>query len=126
MSAQAGVVARWASRRSSDHAVLCDECGEAVRVGCPCPGCRQLATTSDHHGYVGMLATVIDTTDGPRLVVAQRAPNGGWTPIKATPATGEHIRMIRRAAQAPGTINHTATDQLGLLDDLDDGGRSRW
>jgi hypothetical protein len=73
-----------------------------------------------------MLAAITDTAEGPRLVIAQRAPNGGWTPIKATPATGEHIRMIRRAAQLPGTGTHTVAHQLPLLDDLDDGGRSRW
>ena len=91
-----GVVARWAGTTHAGRAVICGECGEPVPAGTACPGCYQLAA-----GRVGMLAALVDTAAGARLVVAERDPQGGWVPIRAVAATGEAVRMIRRQALAP-------------------------
>jgi hypothetical protein len=83
-----GVVARWTGRRRT---AVCGECGEPAEVaGTSCAGCGQLPGEP-----VGMLATVIDTPAGPRLVIAARAGNG-WVPIRAVEATSEALRMVRR------------------------------
>lgn len=98
MSPRPGVLARWAGAARTDQPVICGECGEAAPAGSPCPGCHQLAAER-----VGMLATLVDTPAGARLVVAERDPHGGWVPIRAVPATGEAVRMIRRqATPTPG------------------------
>ena len=113
MTARAGVVARWASRRSSNRAVLC-ECGEAVKAGWPCPGCRQIA--GDATETVGMLAAVVDLPAGARLVVAEQTPDrGGWVPIRCLPPSGEAIRMLRRQAAQPTAAAADATRGGGGL-----------
>jgi hypothetical protein len=45
---------------------------------------------------VGMLAVVVDSPAGARLVIAERAPGGGWAPARAVDATGEAVRMVGR------------------------------
>jgi len=93
----ARVVARWAGSPRAGEAVICDECGEAVATGGRCPGCYQLAPEP-----VGMLATVVDTPAGPRLVITERDPSAArWVPTRVVPATGEAVRMVRRAAASP-------------------------
>jgi hypothetical protein len=51
---------------------------------------------------VGMLAVVVDTPAGPRLVIAERTPGGGWAPARVVEATGEAVRMVHRQ-DAPTT-----------------------
>jgi hypothetical protein len=83
-----GIVARWAGRRRT---AVCGECGEPAAVaGTSCALCGQLPGEP-----VGMLATVIDTPAGPRLVIATRI-GGGWVPVRAVEATSEALRMVRR------------------------------
>ena len=43
-----------------------------------------------------MLATVVDTPGGARLVIAQRTGNGDWTPVQTVPATAEAVRAVGR------------------------------
>lgn len=75
---------------------MCDECGETVERDVQCPGCGQLSA-----GTVGMLAAVIHGPNGARLVIAERAPNGGgWVPISNRPATTEAVRAVRRSCDA--------------------------
>lgn len=47
-------------------------------------------------GAVGMLAAVVDTPAGARLVIAQRTPAGDWAPTRAIDATPDAVRMVRR------------------------------
>jgi hypothetical protein len=82
-----GVVARWTSRRRPATGAVCDECREVlVDVRCGC--CGQLAGET-----VGMLATVIYTPAGVRLVIAEHGP-GGWAPIQAVPATRANVAAL--------------------------------
>ncbi len=110
------VIARWAGGRRTGAAAICDECGETVDRGARCPGCRQLAT-----GAVGMLAAVIDAPTGPRLVIAERAPNGGgWVPVSTAPATGEVVRAVRRSCDS--TRGESAAEFYGVPVRADGGG----
>jgi hypothetical protein len=93
MTAQ--VIARWTGVPTVDRPVICDQCGEATATGAACPGCYQVAG-----GPVGMLAAIVNTPTGARLVIAERAPAGGWVPVRATAATGEAVRMVRRRTTA--------------------------
>ncbi len=106
-----GVVARWTTRRRPAAGTRCDECGE-VLVDIACDGCGQLAGE-----IVGMLATVVDTPAGARLVIAEHTPEG-WTPVRSRPG---HPRQRRRPVPArrhrprPGRLDArgavvTATD----------------
>jgi RNA polymerase subunit RPABC4/transcription elongation factor Spt4 len=100
MTAPTGVVARWSSRRTSDRPQTCEECGEAVPAATvQCPQCRQF--TPAHP--TGMLAVVIDTASGRRLVIAERTPAGGWAPTRDLPATSEAVRVLRRQ-DATGSV----------------------
>jgi RNA polymerase subunit RPABC4/transcription elongation factor Spt4 len=93
MTASTGIVARWSARRTSDRPQTCDECGEIVPAAVDqCPQCRQLAPAHP----TGMLAVLIDTANGRRLVIAERTPNRGWAPTRDLPATSEAVRMLRR------------------------------
>lgn len=88
-AATRGVIARWSSRRP---APVCAECGEPTpgAAGTPCDGCGQLTGSP-----VGMLATVVDSPAGARLVVAKRV-GGSWVPVSNIAATDEAVRMVRR------------------------------
>jgi hypothetical protein len=96
-----GVVARWTTRRPA-AGQRCDECGE-VLVEVACDGCGQLAGET-----VGMLATVVDSPAGVRLVVAEHAPEG-WTPVRSLPATRANVAALSRpgaAGPAPVASTH--------------------
>jgi hypothetical protein len=84
-----GLVARWTARRQPDLGTRCDECG-AVLAGTCCDGCGQLAG-----GLVAMLATVIDTPAGARLVIAEHGPEG-WTPLRTVAATRANVAALGR------------------------------
>jgi hypothetical protein len=46
-----------------------------------------------------MLAQVVEIPDGNRrLVICQRAPDGGWEPTRTLDATHETVRMVRHSA----------------------------
>jgi hypothetical protein len=45
---------------------------------------------------VGMLAVVVDTPAGARLVIAECIPGGGWAPSRVVEATAEAVRMVGR------------------------------
>lgn len=94
MSASQAIVARWTAHRSGPS---CDECGTrtAGTAGSPCPGCGEIPGPS-----VGMVAAVIDTPAGSRLVVARREGTG-WVPVRHVDATPKAVRMIRRQHQIP-------------------------
>jgi hypothetical protein len=55
---------------------------------------------------VGMLAVVVDTPAGARLVIAERAPAGGWAPARVVEATGDAVRMV-------GRQDHTSAGEGG-------------
>lgn len=84
-----GVVARWTTRRHPAPGTICDECRELL-VDMECDCCGQLAGA-----IVAMLATVVDTAAGARLVIAEHTPNG-WAPVQALPATRDNIAALRR------------------------------
>jgi hypothetical protein len=84
-----GAVARWTTRRHPAAGSLCDECRE-VLVDMQCECCGQLAGE-----IVAMLATVIDTPAGARIVIAEHTPEG-WTPIRSVPATPANIATLSR------------------------------
>jgi hypothetical protein len=93
-----GVVARWTTRRHPAPGAVCDECGTALHE-IRCDGCGQLAGAP-----VGMLATVVDTPTGARIVIAQRTA-GGWVPVRSLPATPENVRALARpGATGPALI----------------------
>src|SRR5262245_31255214 len=85
-----GIVARWTIRRRPASGTRCDECGEVLH-GSVCGQCGQLAGP-----VVGMIATVIDTADGLRLVIAERTGRGDWTPIRTLPATQDNVNALTR------------------------------
>jgi len=85
-----GLVARWTVRRRPGAGERCDECG-ATLTDIACDGCGQLAGHA-----VGMLATVVESEGGLRLVVAQRTGRGDWTPVRTMAATAEAVRAIAR------------------------------
>jgi hypothetical protein len=84
-----GAVARWTTRRRPVAGQRCDECGQ-VLLDVACAGCGQLAGEP-----VGMLATVVDTPAGARLVVAGHTPEG-WTPVRSVPPTPANIAALSR------------------------------
>jgi hypothetical protein len=94
------VLARWATRQSPAPGAICDECAAALQ-GDRCDGCGQLAGQ-----LIGMLATLVDTPAGDRIVVARRIA-GGWAPINTFPATPENLRALARPeaiGPAPATV----------------------
>ena len=98
----AGVVARWTARRHPAAGSLCDECRE-VLIDMQCECCGQLAGE-----IVAMLATVVDTPAGPRLVIAEHTPDG-WTPIQSVPATRANVATLARpgaTGPAPAASTH--------------------
>jgi hypothetical protein len=100
-----GVVARWTSRRRPAAGALCDECSSLlIDVACGC--CGQLGGR-----WVAMLATVVDTATGPRLVIAERAEAGDWVPVRTLPATADNVHALAR----PGATGPTAPAAGGLL-----------
>jgi len=84
-----GLVARWTSRRYPAAGSICDECRELV-VDMECRCCGQLAGE-----LVGMLAVVVDTAAGARLVIAEHAADG-WVPIQSVPATRANVTALSR------------------------------
>jgi hypothetical protein len=86
-----GVVARWTARRRPAAGQCCDECGAAL-TDVACDGCGQLAGLA-----VGMLATVVESDGGLRLVIAQRTGRGDWTPVRTMAASAEAVRAIARS-----------------------------
>jgi hypothetical protein len=94
----AGVVARWTARRHPAAGSLCDECRE-VLVDMQCECCGQLAGE-----LVAMLATVVDTLAGARLVIAEHGAEG-WTPIRSVPATRANVAALSRpGATGPAPV----------------------
>jgi hypothetical protein len=83
----AGVVARWTTRRHPAAGSLCDECRE-VLVDMQCECCGQFAGE-----IVAMLATVVDTPAGARIVIAEHDVDG-WTPIRSVPATRANVAAL--------------------------------
>lgn len=51
---------------------------------------------TETNASVGMLAAVVDTPAGARLVIAQRTPAGDWVATRAIAATADAVRMVRR------------------------------
>jgi hypothetical protein len=97
-----GVVARWTTRSRPARRERCDECGEVLR-DVACGRCGQLAGEP-----VGMLATVVDTPAGARLVIAEHTPEG-WTPVRSVPATQANIAALSRpgaTGPAPAASTH--------------------
>jgi RNA polymerase subunit RPABC4/transcription elongation factor Spt4 len=87
------VVARWATHRTHSHSIRCSGCGWILEPGTlQCPQCREAASPEP----TGMLAVVVVTGVGRRIVVAERTPSGGWAPTRSVPATGETVRVLRR------------------------------
>jgi hypothetical protein len=101
MSAQTlspGVVARWTARRRPGRDERCEECGAILKC-VTCDGCGQLAGE-----LVGMLATVVDSPAGARLVIAERTPEG-WAPVRAVPATQANVTALsRQGATGPAPV----------------------
>jgi len=96
-----GVVARWTIRRCPAAGAVCEECGE-VLGDLACDACGQLAGE-----LVGMLATVVDTPAGARLVIAEHTPQG-WTPVQSVPATRANVAALSRpGATGPAPIAAT-------------------
>jgi hypothetical protein len=91
-----GVVARWTTRRRPGPGQRCDECGEGL-ADVACDRCGQLAGE-----MVGMLATVMDSPAGVRLVIAEHTPDG-WTPVRSLPATRANVAALSR----PGATGPT-------------------
>jgi hypothetical protein len=98
-----GAVARWTTRRHPVTGQRCDECGQ-VLDDVACDGCGQLAGEP-----VGMLATVVDTPAGARLVIAERTPEG-WTPVRSAPATRANVAALSRPC-ATGPAPAASTDR---------------
>lgn len=96
-----GVVARWTTRRRPAAGQRCDECGE-VLLDVACAGCGQLAGEP-----AGMLATVLDTPAGARLVIAEHTPEG-WAPVRSIPATRANVAALSRPG-ATGPESDTST-----------------
>ena len=84
-----GLVARWTSRRHPAGGSICDECRELL-VDMECRGCGQLAGE-----LVGMLAVVVDTVAGVRLVIAEHTADG-WAPIQSVSATRANVAALSR------------------------------
>jgi hypothetical protein len=96
-----GVVARWITRRRPGPGQCCDECGE-VLADLACGRCGQLAGE-----LVGMLATVVDTLAGARLVIAEHTPEG-WAPVQSVPATRANVAALSRpGATGPAPVAST-------------------
>jgi hypothetical protein len=93
-----GVVVRWTSRRRPAAGGACDECG-TVAAEPSCPTCGQLTGE-----LVAMLATVVDTPAGVRLVIAEHRA-GGWVPIRTLPATTANVTALSRpGATGPAVV----------------------
>jgi hypothetical protein len=101
-----GVVARWTTRRRRAPGQRCEECGE-VLADVACGRCGQLAGET-----VGMLATVLDTPAGVRLVIAEHTPEG-WTPVRSLPATRVSVAALSRPGST-GPAPITPTTPRGL------------
>jgi hypothetical protein len=43
-----------------------------------------------------MIATVVDTTDGLQLAIAERTGRGDWMPVRALPATPDNVTALTR------------------------------
>jgi hypothetical protein len=100
-----GVIARWTTRRRPSAGSICDECRELL-VDMECECCGQLAGA-----IVGMLATVVDTAAGARLVIAEHGPDG-WAAVQSLPATPANVAALCR----PGATGPTpAASMLGGL-----------
>ena len=92
------VLARWTARPRPEAGSVCDECA-TVLDDIQCGTCGQLAGRP-----VGMLATVVDTPAGTRLVIAQRTEDG-WTPVRTVPATEDNVRALARpGATGPSPV----------------------
>jgi hypothetical protein len=98
------VVARWTTRSRPGAGAVCDECA-TVLDDIECGTCGQLAGRP-----VGMLATVVDTAAGPRLVIAKRT-DAGWSPVRAVPATEDNVRALAR----PGATGPVPAAPIGGL-----------
>jgi hypothetical protein len=100
VSTAARVVARWAARRPTTAPGGCEECGETLEPGTTqCPQCRQAAPVP----ATGMLAVLVSTADGERLVIAERTPTGGWAATRSVPATPAAVVAVARHDLARGT-----------------------
>jgi hypothetical protein len=96
-----GVVARWTARRRPRRGERCEECG-AILMCATCDGCGQLAGE-----LVGILAAVVDSPAGARLVVAERTPDG-WAPVRTFPATQANVAALsRHGATGPAPVTST-------------------
>jgi hypothetical protein len=101
-----GLVARWTTRRHPAAGSLCDQCREVlVDIACGC--CGQLAGE-----VVAVLAAVVDTPAGARLVIAEHTPDG-WTPVRSVPATWANVTALSRPG-ATGPTPAVATTERGL------------
>jgi hypothetical protein len=93
-----GLVARWITRRPPAAGAMCDECGEVLAaIECRC--CGQLGGET-----VGMLAALVDTPAGARLVIAEHTAQG-WVPVRTVPATPSNVAALARpgaTGPAPG------------------------
>ena len=98
MTATTGVIARWATRRPTDHPTVCGECGQLVDAGAnTCPTCRQATSTA-----TGMIAVVIETTNGDhRLVIAERTADGEWAPTRCMDPSPQAVRALARQDITP-------------------------
>jgi hypothetical protein len=72
-----------------------------------CWNCGQLAG-----GLVAMLAVVVDSRAGARLVIAERTSDG-WVPVRTVPATSANVTALAR----PGATGPTpdATELIAGL-----------
>jgi hypothetical protein len=100
-----GIVARWTTRRQQAGAP-CSECGTVVE-DVTCPGCGQLAGD-----LVAMLATVVDTAAGARLVIAEHSA-AGWVPVRTVPATAANVAAVSRPG-ATGPSPQASAPVAGL------------
>lgn len=83
-----GVVARWTTRRRAAGGP-CSECGTRVDET-TCPECGQLAGE-----LAAMLATVVDTPAGARVVIAEHTARG-WVAVRTVPATDANVAALSR------------------------------
>ncbi len=97
-----GVVARWTTSPRPAPGAICDECGAALH-DTACGRCGQLGGRP-----IGMLATVIDSPAGVRLVIAERTPEG-WVPVRTVPATATNVAALsRQGATDPAKATSTS------------------
>jgi len=60
---------------------ICHECGGNVVVGETCGECGQLAAPD---GLAGTLTVATSVAGRRRVVTVERAPEGGWCPVRIT------------------------------------------